>query len=292
MNVDFPNTPEVDDIFTVDDRSWRWTGSVWESVTTTTEGPEYTAGSNISLDGDQISVVSSPDFSTIRLTSTTDTDLSSTGHAFQIGASTAANLTIDNNEILARNNSGNSNLSLNTKGGSVTIGDSGSIVTVNGTFVAPVSSATQTALNLKANIDSPTFTGTPLSTTAAANDNSTQIATTAYVVGQAATAAPLVDGTAAVGNSLRYARENHVHPVDTSRAPITSPTFTGLVTTNNGITNAQQKNALVVSGYNSASGLFAHSSRVVMSAVASGSANPTTRPDGTALQAGDVWISF
>jgi len=45
----------------------------------------------------------------------------------------------------------------------------------------PVSTAQQTALDLKANIASPTFTGTPISTTPSANDNSTKIATTAYV---------------------------------------------------------------------------------------------------------------
>lgn len=33
-----------------------------------------------------------------------------------------------------------------------------------------------------------------------------------------ATAAPIVDGTAAVGSSAKYAREDHVHPTDTSRA--------------------------------------------------------------------------
>ena len=33
-----------------------------------------------------------------------------------------------------------------------------------------------------------------------------------------ATAAPIVDGTAAVGTSVKYAREDHVHPTDTSRA--------------------------------------------------------------------------
>lgn len=32
-----------------------------------------------------------------------------------------------------------------------------------------------------------------------------------------ATSAPLMDGTAAVGTSAKYARENHVHPTDTSR---------------------------------------------------------------------------
>lgn len=70
-----------------------------------------------------------------------------------------------------------------------------------------------------------------------------------------------------------------------------SPTFTGVVSAS-GITNAKQTNALVASGYNSASGLFDHASRAIMTAVATGSAAPTTRPDGTALVAGDIWISF
>jgi hypothetical protein len=79
----------------------------------------------------------------------------------------------------------------------------------------------------RAALASPTFTGTPLSTTAAADTNTTQIATTAYVVGQASSTAPVIDGTATVGTSLKYARADHVHPTDTSRAALASPTFTG-----------------------------------------------------------------
>ena len=45
----------------------------------------------------------------------------------------------------------------------------------------PVSTATQTALNLKANLASPTFTGTPEAPTASVGTNSTQVATTAFV---------------------------------------------------------------------------------------------------------------
>ena len=63
----------------------------------------------------------------------------------------------------------------------------------------------------KADLASPTFTGTPLSTTAAADTNTTQVATTAFVVGQASSTAPAATGTAAVGTSLRYARADHVH---------------------------------------------------------------------------------
>lgn len=79
-----------------------------------------------------------------------------------------------------------------------------------------------TALGLKAPIASPTFTGTPAAPTASADTNTTQIATTAFVVGQAGTATPLVAAsTAAVGTSLKYARQDHVHPTDTSRAALT-----------------------------------------------------------------------
>lgn len=45
----------------------------------------------------------------------------------------------------------------------------------------PVSTAQQIALNLKANIASPTFTGTPKAPTAVAGTNTTQLATTAFV---------------------------------------------------------------------------------------------------------------
>lgn len=56
----------------------------------------------------------------------------------------------------------------------------------------PVSTATQTALNLKANLTSPTFTGTPKAPTATAGTNTTQIATTAFVATEISNTAPLV----------------------------------------------------------------------------------------------------
>jgi hypothetical protein len=87
---------------------------------------------------------------------------------------------------------------------------------------------------------SPALTGTPLSTTAAADTNTTQIATTAFVVGQAGSATPLVDGTAAVGTSLRYARQDHVHGTDTTRAPLASPAFTGTPSLPTGTTAVTQ----------------------------------------------------
>jgi hypothetical protein len=87
---------------------------------------------------------------------------------------------------------------------------------------------------------SPTFTGVPAAPTAAVDTNTTQLATTAFVVGQAAAATPLVNGTAAVGTSLRYARADHVHPTDTTRAALNSPTFTGTPSLPTGTTAVTQ----------------------------------------------------
>jgi hypothetical protein len=79
-------------------------------------------------------------------------------------------------------------------------------------------------------IASPTFTGDPKAPTAAVDDNDTSIATTAFLQGQGATATPLMNGTAAAGTSTRWAHGDHVHPTDTTRAPLASPSFTGTVT--------------------------------------------------------------
>lgn len=52
---------------------------------------------------------------------------------------------------------------------------------VKGTEINDEFDAIQTAVNSKANIQSPTFTGTPAAPTAAAGTQTTQIATTAFV---------------------------------------------------------------------------------------------------------------
>jgi len=36
MAIDFPNSPQVNDTFTLGDRVWRWTGLTWDSIVTTT----------------------------------------------------------------------------------------------------------------------------------------------------------------------------------------------------------------------------------------------------------------
>lgn len=57
----------------------------------------------------------------------------------------------------------------------------GTVTVPDAVFTIAKTNGLQAALDLKANIASPTLTGTPAAPTAAANTNTTQIATTAYV---------------------------------------------------------------------------------------------------------------
>lgn len=61
---------------------------------------------------------------------------------------------------------------------------------------------------------------------------------------QPATAAPLMDGTAAVGSSAKYAKEDHVHPSDTSKADAAT-TLAGY-----GITDAKIESGTITLGSN------------------------------------------
>lgn len=109
-----------------------------------------------------------------------------------------------------------------------------------------------TTVAAKASLASPTFTGTPASTTAAADTNTTQIATTAFVVGQgyAKLAGPTFTGTptlpsgtiattqTAGNSSTAIATTAFVTTADSLKANIASPTFTGTVTMPTGATGA------------------------------------------------------
>jgi hypothetical protein len=85
---------------------------------------------------------------------------------------------------------------------------------------------------LLAPLSSPALTNTPTAPTPPAADNSTRLSTTAYsdraaalaasgvVVPAASTTNPAADGAAAPGTATPYARADHVHPTDTTRAPL------------------------------------------------------------------------
>lgn len=79
------------------------------------------------------------------------------------------------------------------------------------------------------------LTGVPTAPTAATGTNTTQVATTAYVNAEIAVDRPFeataanikMNGAQSVGTLNTVARGDHVHPTDTSRAPLLSPAFTG-----------------------------------------------------------------
>ncbi len=96
------------------------------------------------------------------------------------------------------------------------------------TQVAKINSnITGTAANLSGN---PTLPSGTTGTTQGVNDGTNRLATDAFVLGQGSSASPNMDGVAAAGSATAFSRADHVHPTDTSRAPVASPTFTGTVT--------------------------------------------------------------
>lgn len=149
---------------------------------------------------------------------------------------------------------------------------------------------------------SPTFTGTATIPTAAVttltvatsgtaptmavDNNTTNIATTAFVLAQAASATSPMDGTAAVGTSTRFARADHVHPTDTTRAPVNNPTFTGTVTlAGDPASNLQAATKQYVDGI--ASGLDTHTACRVASTANIASLSGLLTIDGVTVIAND-----
>jgi hypothetical protein len=100
----------------------------------------------------------------------------------------------------------------------------------------PVSTATQTALDLKAPLASPALTGTPTAPTAAAATDTTQIATTAFVRAEVAALVNSAGSTLDTLGEIATALGNDANlstTLTTSiglKAPLASPTFTGTVT--------------------------------------------------------------
>ena len=68
--------------------------------------------------------------------------------------------------------------------------------------------------------------GTLITVTGDATTDKITISTTATANSPYASN-PAMNGTASAGSAANYSRGDHVHPTDTSRAPVASPTFTG-----------------------------------------------------------------
>jgi plastocyanin len=110
-------------------------------------------------------------------------------------------------------------------------------------YLEGVTSNVQIQLNAKAPLASPALTGTPTSTTASVDTNTTQVATTAYVMGQgyAKLAGPTFTGTVTLPSTtsigtITSTELGYVDGVTSSiqtqintKSPSASPTFTGNV---------------------------------------------------------------
>lgn len=114
----------------------------------------------------------------------------------------------------------------------------------------PVSTAQAAALALKADLDSPTFTGFPLAPTRSIGNSSTSIATTAFVAGTAAlkadldspalTGLPTAPTPSAGNNTTRLATTEFVTTANTTASALkvnkAGDTMTGVLAANAGIT--------------------------------------------------------
>ena len=109
---------------------------------------------------------------------------------------------------------------------------------VNGTEIDDEFNAIQTAVNTKADLNAPTFTGVPSAPTAAASTNTTQIATTAFTT---AAVAAIPDTLGGQTSAHHLDRTNHTGAQAQStvtdlvtdlaaKAPLASPSLTGTPT--------------------------------------------------------------
>jgi hypothetical protein len=140
---------------------------------------------------------------------------------------------ITNNSICTSDGSGNIICNTNPTSYALTAGTLGQFAATTSAELAGVLND-ETGSGAAVFGTSPALSGTPTATTAAVDTLTTQIATTAFVLQQASATGPVMDGTQAVGTSLRYARADHVHASDTSRAPVagsTSITTLGTIAT-------------------------------------------------------------
>src|SRR6266576_1356579 len=98
-----------------------------------------------------------------------------------------------------------------------------------------------------------------------------------------ASSPPSMDGSAAPGTATTVSRGDHVHPFDTSRAPLNSPSFTGtpvLPGTTTGFTQSTSDNStkLATTGY----------VQSAMVAAGAGVASFNTRAGNVVLSSADV----
>lgn len=144
-------------------------------------------------------------------------------------------------------------------------------ISVNGTA--------QTITNKNVNITVPTKTSD-------ITNDSGYITTADIPEGAAAsTTSPKMDGTATTGTELAFARGDHIHPTDTSRAPLASPAFTGTPTAPTATTGTNSTQVATTAFVNAAV-----EAAQVGAAMFQGTVNANTTISNSDYKKGYYWI--
>ncbi len=126
----------------------------------------------------------------------------------------------------------------------------------NTTIAGTLSVAGSTGLGILSVSGAAAFSVGPTVPTAAVDTNTTQAASTAFVLAQASSTNPLMDGGASFGTGTRFSRDNHIHPTDTTLAPKLRPTFTDYIIINGGTVTVNQPTISITQTWNNASTAF------------------------------------
>lgn len=148
--------------------------------------------------------------------------------------------------------------------------------------ISALTSYADSSLDLKANISSPTLTGTPLAPTASVGTRTTQLATTAYVMAQDDVRRLYVDNNIAA--NIASLTGSLTNGLDT-KAPINNPTLTGTprsVTPSTGDNSTKIATTAFVQGEIAASALWEGSHRYIS----------TSAPNSNQGIDGDFWFQY
>lgn len=306
--IDFPNSPNIGDEFSTATTVYIWTGTFWQVKQSTIAASSF-AITNPLMNG-TAAVGTSVLASRSDHVHPVDTSRAPLNSPSFTGTVSFAGATVTGIDLLP-SQSGNSGKYLTTDGATASwatvdalptqSGNSGKYLTTNGT----TASWATLDLSLYAPLASPSLTGTPLSTTASVDTETTQIATTAFVINQAGSSNPLMNGTVAVGTSKRFSRQDHVHPVDTSREPAISAGTTSQYLRGDKTWQTLDKNAVGLGNVeNTALSLWAGSSNITTLGTVTNLISPTAPGTGgvrkttistsaaTGGADGDVWLVY
>ena len=236
MAIDYPNSPSPGDHHTHDGKTWTFTDGKW-ALNVSSGGVRGPAG--VAIQG------TAPATTDVLWADTSVSGVAvipadgTTGQMLVKSSSTSYDTAwatpVTSSDLALKANLANPTFTGTVAGITKTMVGLGSVDNTTDAS-KPISTAQQTALNLKAPLASPALTGTPTSTTAAPGTNNTQIATTAYT--DAAVAA-LVDSAPATLNTLdelALALGDDANFATTTataiglKAPLSSPALTGTPT--------------------------------------------------------------